>query len=110
VPKTARLPNQRFSCLLAKTAPLLDRRKNTFVRFSLEHGADQLQNGGRNHGVTASSWVSHVRCGIDEHGRETRVPAGKAKTPSVAEIRRPTTPPIERWIDARRQLEVSENF
>ena len=67
-------------------------------------GGDQLQ-GGRNRGVTAARWISDVRCGIDASGHETRIQ--RAKTPSVGEIRKPSTPPLEEWIDARRELEAT---
>jgi predicted ArsR family transcriptional regulator len=66
-------------------------------------GIDVLHIRSNRYGTTAEKWVSLVRQGMDSQGHETAIQ--RAKTPCCDEIREPNIPPIEAWIDAKREVE-----
>jgi hypothetical protein len=66
-------------------------------------GIDILHIRSNRYGTTAEKWVSLVRQGMDSQGHETAIQ--RAKTPCCDEIREPNIPPIEEWIDSKREVE-----
>ncbi|MGD9209278.1 MAG: hypothetical protein PVI90_00810 [Desulfobacteraceae bacterium] len=66
-------------------------------------GLDVLHIRSNRYGTTAEKWVSLVRQGMDSQGHETAVQ--RAKTPSCDEVIEPNIPPIEEWIDMKREVE-----
>jgi predicted ArsR family transcriptional regulator len=66
-------------------------------------GIDVLHIRSNRYGTTAEKWVSLVRQGMDSQGHETAIQ--RAKTPCCIEVREPNIPPIEEWIDSKREVE-----